>query len=141
MKTLLAIGMALFMFAACASKQNNNVNIEDYKWITETMNGESVDQEEGRNMFIQFDKTAGKVNGKAACNRYFGTYELNGNNLKFSQMGSTRMACLNMDQETVFLKILQETTGFQIKDNKLVLMQDKKELAVLVREVEAGEQE
>ena len=62
-----------------------------------------------------------QVAGSGGCNRLFGVYELNGDALRFSGVGSTRMACKNgMDTETAFLPALLrvkrwKTTGQQLE--------------------------
>src|SRR5690349_16384298 len=45
-----------------------------------------------------------QVSGSGGCNRMFGVYELNGDKLRFSGVGSTKMACKgSMETETQFL--------------------------------------
>jgi copper homeostasis protein (lipoprotein) len=51
-----------------------------------------------------------RVNGFAGCNNFFGQYRQEGENLAFSGLGSTMMACpVGMDTEQAFLKALGET--------------------------------
>lgn len=57
-------------------------------------------------MYIQFEDVEKRVNGRAACNRFFGNYEIDGNKLKFSPMGATRMACPDLQNETEFFQML-----------------------------------
>lgn len=66
----------------------------------------------------------GRISGNASCNRYFGGYELTGEGLAFSQLGSTKMACEQalMDQEHIFLQVLGSVSRFDIDgEGKLVL--------------------
>lgn len=60
---------------------------------------------------------------------FFGGYELDGKTLKFSQMGSTRMACPDMEVESAFFKMLENTDRFEIKDHTLLLMNRNQVLA------------
>jgi heat shock protein HslJ len=66
---------------------------------------------------------AGKVAGNGSCNRFFGTVEINGNNIKLSPLGSSRMACPEavMNQETKYLKTLQAAERFEWKDPYLLI--------------------
>ncbi len=66
---------------------------------------------------------SGRVAGNASCNRFFGTYTQTGQKLSFSQMGSTRMACIGpaAEQETRYLAALQKTTGFEVEGGRLIL--------------------
>ncbi len=61
-------------------------------------------------------------NGKAPCNRIGGVYILKGTSIKFSKIFATKMACDNLEQETVFLKLLEETvSAYSVSDTKLLL--------------------
>ena len=67
----------------------------------------------------------GKVSGFAGCNRFMGTYTLEGDTLKFGALGSTRMACLSPEaqaQETVFLAQLQSQPKFEAVGSTLKLV-------------------
>lgn len=64
----------------------------------------------------------GQVAGNAGCNNYFGTYELDGDNLTVTVGGSTMMACEPeqlMTQERDFLAALDTAATYQIVDNQL----------------------
>jgi heat shock protein HslJ len=64
----------------------------------------------------------GKVTGNASCNRYFASYQLNGDKLTISNAGSTMMACLApgvMVQEAAYLEALQKAAKYQIKASQL----------------------
>jgi heat shock protein HslJ len=62
-----------------------------------------------------------KVQGSAGCNRMNGTYQLDGQKLKFGPLATTRMACPDMQTETAFLKALQATTRYEISGSSLML--------------------
>jgi heat shock protein HslJ len=71
-----------------------------------------------------------KVNGFGGCNRFFGSYRAEGDSLRFSQMGATRMACPEgMEQEQAFLKALESTDNYKIAGETLELYSDGKLLA------------
>ncbi len=66
----------------------------------------------------------GKVTGNASCNSYFASYQLNGDKLTISNVGSTMMACLApgvMVQEAAYLEALQKAASYQIKAGQLEL--------------------
>ena len=52
------------------------------------------------------------LNGRAACNRFFGNYEMEGEKLTFSSMGATRMACPDMSLEEDIVAALEEVRSF-----------------------------
>jgi heat shock protein HslJ len=66
----------------------------------------------------------GRVAGNASCNRFVGGYNLSGEGLSFTQMGTTMMACeepLGL-QEARFLELLQAVSRFEISpEGRLVL--------------------
>jgi len=62
-----------------------------------------------------------RVSGNASCNNYFGSYTLEGDSLSLGPLGSTLMACENMEQETAYLKALSEVRAVQIADGQLIL--------------------
>jgi putative lipoprotein len=66
------------------------------------------------------DSQTRRVSGSGGCNRLTGSYELNEDHLKFSQMASTMMACLEgMDTEKAFLQALEQVTTWKIAGQQL----------------------
>jgi heat shock protein HslJ len=62
------------------------------------------------------------ISGSGGCNRLFGVYELNGEALRFSGVGSTKMACKDgMDTETAFLPALLRVKRWKIAGRQLEL--------------------
>lgn len=67
----------------------------------------------------------GRVSGKAGCNSYFGGYEVvDTNELKFSQMGATLMACPNASLADTFMKMLGQVDSFAVAGQQLYLFAD-----------------
>ena len=62
-----------------------------------------------------------KVQGSASCNRMTGTYQLDGQRLKFGPLATTRMACPAMQTETAFLQALVATTRYEVSGSSLTL--------------------
>jgi heat shock protein HslJ len=62
-----------------------------------------------------------KVQGSAGCNRMTGTYQLDGQKLKFGPLATTRMACPAMETESAFLKALKATTRYEMSGSSLTL--------------------
>ena len=75
-----------------------------------------------RSAHIILQTDSKQVAGSGGCNRLFGVYELNGDALRFSGVGSTRMACKNgMDTEGAFLPVLLRVRRWKITDRQLEL--------------------
>ena len=71
-------------------------------WLLTTLGDKAItatDTARAAQMILRPDSK--QVNGSGGCNRLFGVYELNGDALRFSGIGSTKMACQDgMDTET-----------------------------------------
>lgn len=88
----------------------------------------SIDQIAGEEVVVESQPTIdfgdGQISGNGSCNRYFGSFALTGESIKISDLGSSMMACDQplMQQETLLLSILRETSRFDIdSDGRLVL--------------------
>lgn len=130
MKSLLILLFIIFGGIGSCDSAKEAAKLKDVKWILETMNGEKVKlSEPGKEMFMQFDITESRVSGSAACNRFFGNFELDGTKLKFSPMGATRMACPDLQKENEFFQMLDKVDGYAIKDNVLSFLSKDKVVA------------
>lgn len=67
-----------------------------------------------------------KINGNAGCNNYFGTVQLDATTGNFSagQMGSTKMACDNMNVEQNFMDMVAKANKYVVSGNTLELYKD-----------------
>ena len=104
------------------------------KWQLIELNGLPVDSlgNPAKKPYIQFDSTR-RVSGNNGCNQFFGTYELEKNNrIKFSAMGSTRMACLdNSTLEANLMDVIARTDSYVLVNDTLVF--NKARMAPLAR--------
>jgi heat shock protein HslJ len=63
-----------------------------------------------------------RVSGLGGCNRLTGSYKLNRDQLSFSHVAGTMMACIEgMDTEREFLKSLTEAASWKITGQHLEL--------------------
>jgi len=105
------------------SQSEMSVPLIDTQWVlTELANAPVPAGERQREASIRF-QTEGKVSGSTGCNRFSGTYALEGHLLHFGQLAMTRMACAD-DQgiEADYMKALETTRQFQIHRNTLDLL-------------------
>lgn len=64
--------------------------------------------------------------GSTGCNRFSGSFALDGPRLRFGQVVSTRMACLEPDNpEPAFLGALQAARGWRIEGRTLWLTDER----------------
>ena len=80
---------------------------------------------------FEFFKEESRVAGYAGCNNYFATYELKGNELIFSNAGSTRKMCADMSVEDAFLKKMSEIAYYKVVKSELHLFDAKDKLIML----------
>lgn len=65
----------------------------------------------------------GEVKGSAGCNRYFSTYQIDGQSLTLGDIASTMMICSDdiVSQEQGYLADLSQAASFQVKEDTLNL--------------------
>jgi copper homeostasis protein (lipoprotein) len=65
----------------------------------------------------------GRVAGYDGCNRMAGSYQISDRSIAFSQLASTKMACIDgMEQEAAFAAALEQARSFRIVGAHLELM-------------------
>ncbi len=68
----------------------------------------------------------GTVSGTGGCNRYSGGFKLDGTQIKFGPLASTMMACMEpaglMEQESAYLKALEQAASFRLSKGKLEML-------------------
>jgi heat shock protein HslJ len=94
-------------------------NLLGSEWQLEDLGGVAANHGRATLTFPE----AGKVAGNGSCNRFFGSAEINGDAIKLSALGSTRMACPEptMNQEAKYLEALQAAERFEWKDPYLLI--------------------
>ncbi|WP_187262993.1 META domain-containing protein [Pontibacter beigongshangensis] len=80
--------------------------------------------------FIHFDSENDKVKGFAGCNRFFGTYTLKGERLSLHSLGSTRMACPDIEVENYLMKVFETVTSYKIAGELLTLYSKNTAVAI-----------
>lgn len=82
-------------------------------------------------LWLEFNSTTNKINGKAPCNTFFGGFSSDlVATLQVMAVGSTKMYCENMKYEELYLSLLQNADRFEIKEGKLSLYKGKRLLLV-----------
>jgi len=115
------------------------IGMEGIEWQLVEVSGIPVSTLAGaRRPFVQFDAAKQEATGFTGCNNFFGKYERDGSSLKFGPVGSTRMACpdLQMSLETEVFKALDKTKEWKITDGELLLLDDSEVLARFTMEQE-----
>ena len=133
---LLAVAMLLTVSSCGSMKKNTTANeITGKYWKLIELNGKKIEWTEDtkREPHIIL-KADNKVNGHGGCNGFHGSFEMQaGNRIKFSQVASTLMACLNMEIEDQFFKSLSEVDNYTISEDGKYLSLNKAKMSPLAR--------
>ncbi|MFC1934057.1 DUF4382 domain-containing protein [Chloroflexota bacterium] len=104
------------------------VSLEDTKWILQSFGetGNLTDVLTDTEITAEFVSSEGTVKGSAGCNSYFGSYEVEGDQLSIpGPIGATEMYCMEpegvMDQEQQYLNTLGTAESYKIDGDKLTI--------------------
>ncbi len=103
----------------------NNEPITEKYWKLKTLEGKDVKmvKNQEKEVYFMLKTDENRVTGFAGCNQILGSYKLeDGNRIRFSNMGSTMMACPDVDfNESEFLKIFELADNYTINGDVLSL--------------------
>jgi len=124
-KTLLAaLGAGVLLFALGVSGCSSGATgLEGKTWVLESYGdpGDPAAVIAGSEVTAEF--LEGEVAGTAGCNRYFGSYTADCENLSFGPLASTEMWCVDpegvMDQEQAYLRTLGKAKEYEVRDGML----------------------
>jgi heat shock protein HslJ len=123
-------GLAIIL-AACATAPRQPPT--DVYWRLTELDGGPVASVGGREPHLRLSADGERVAGFTTCNNFFGRYEAPGGaRLRFAQLGSTKMACVDpmlASQEQRFMGALQRVEEFAVVGDTLILLEGKYPLA------------
>ena len=110
MRTLVLAGLAVLSVAGCSVEPLTLQN--DVTYIAEWIGGDPV---VGRNP-VSLTFSEDRAYGNAGCNHWFASYQLDGQTLRFTEIGSTRKMCAEhiMKQEQHFLELLSQIERWDV---------------------------
>lgn len=118
------------LFSGCG---NYSIDYRLYdNWVLESIEGKELDRTLFQNNLplMEINSSTQKIHGFSGCNRFNGSIFQERDLLRFTQIISTKMACDQLSFEVTFLKVLQQSTGYKIKNNRLFLTQSDQVIAV-----------
>lgn len=117
MKVLITCALLLASLTACRGDETVRAyGGADQIWTLKELNGASFPA----NATLTFPKE-GEIAGQGPCNRYFGAMTAPYPWFDAGPIGSTRMACPNLESETTFLTALEAATLSEVAGNTLIL--------------------
>jgi heat shock protein HslJ len=123
----------MLVFASCCSssktmtsKENKSTSLYETKWMLKKIYTEEGIREVNTKAFIRFDKEKNSAGGNGSCNTFGSTTTVNGNEVSFKNIFSTKMYCEGVQPiEDVFFRQLEKVNRFEIKGKKLIFYEDK----------------
>lgn len=137
-QSFLALLLPLLMLAGCVTTPVEDgdaavVPLTNTYWKLVEVRGQPVESAEKAREPHMLLLDDGRVNGFSGCNRYKGRYQVEGSNLLFDAMGSTRMACPDSQTESMLFAAFANTVGVHLSGNRLHLLDEAgSKLAVFV---------
>ncbi|MEO7923091.1 MAG: META domain-containing protein [Chitinophagaceae bacterium] len=129
----LFIFLLAFASLDCSPKLSPDRSWGNQRWVLVEMKGVPVQQSGGRrDAFISFDVREKKITGNGGCNQLSGNYLLNKNEIRFSEVISTKMSCEDIAFENTFLSVLGSIDHFEMNGNDIYLKK-KRETLLIVR--------
>ena len=138
-----AVPLALVAtLAACAPRSNAGLTPSAFRtaasgsdWELRELRGAPAPTGAGgRRATLRFEPDTARVAGFAGCNRYFGTYTLDGRTLRFGPIGMTKMACAEgMELEQQLGAAFEATRGYELSASDLTLLGESGAVARFAR--------
>ena len=111
----------------------------DTRWSLKKIYNDGKEEEVNTKAFIRFDKEKGSAGGNGSCNSFGSSASVNGNEVSFKNIFSTKMYCEQVQQiENKYLRQLQNANRFEIKEKALTLYRDKEKLLEFLAEEKTG---
>lgn len=111
-----------------------DVELAQTQWRLYVLNGLEIPENINVTLTLspEAENREGSIFGSAGCNRYSGTYSLEGDRLTTNILAVTAMMCdASMETEDAFLAALQDELTFQIQYNRLILTSENNTLLFL----------
>ncbi|HEV7607123.1 MAG TPA: META domain-containing protein [Steroidobacteraceae bacterium] len=127
---VIVIATVFGALAGCASAPAPEIanaaasSLTDTPWKLTQLGGEVVNSPPGaREINLVLQAQDQRVTGFAGCNSMMGSYVLNGGEIRFDQIGSTRMACEGrMEIEQRYLAMFARAARWEITGTTLRLL-------------------
>lgn len=110
--------------------QSQNNLILNNQWKLIELNGKSLTNE-NVNVTLTLNAANHQVNGNGGCNNYFGNYKLDGNTIEISNVGATKMFCVetaNIEDE--FFNTLKDKSDIKVTDSQLIFSKGGKTVLI-----------
>ena len=131
------IGIILIAASCKTSKETIDAAIPLFntKWSLKKIYEKDNEEAVNTKAFIRFDREKNSAGGNGSCNSFGSTASVNGNEVIFKNIFSTKMYCEQVQPiENSYFGKLEKVNRFEIKDKTLVLYHDKEKLLEFLAE-------
>lgn len=131
MKHLLILFFVLASFN-CSPKLSPDAGWGYQQWVVVEMKKVPVQQSGGRrDAHISFDVNSKRFSGNGGCNQINGNYTVDKNEIRFTDVISTKMSCNDIEFENTFLSVLGGVDRYEANGSDLLLKKKKETVLVL----------
>ena len=81
--------------------------------------------------FINISKEINNFSGNGGCNSISGQLKVDNNQIKFSNIIATEMACDHLTQEQIFIQYLEKSNKYVIQGGQITLFENNTKLMTL----------
>jgi copper homeostasis protein (lipoprotein) len=107
----------------CMAQSPTEITGTTWELIVDASTTPTSDPE--RRPYFTVEAREARVSGMAGCNRFGGTAELDGATIRFGDLVLTKMACDQLDLETLFVRALESARRWRIVDGQLELLDER----------------
>lgn len=116
----------------CSPKLSPDAGWGNQQWVLVEMKKVPVQQSGGRrDAHITFDVNAKRFSGNGGCNQVNGNYSVDKNEIRFTEVVSTKMSCNDIEFENAFLSTLGGVDRYEVNGSDLLLKKKKETVLVL----------
>lgn len=121
-KKIFFLCVSFLLVCCCLNAQNKkNMDLDEINghWMLSVMNSDKVEKDQA-SLYVDIKEM--RIGGKAFCNSFFASIDsLTDKRIKFSNYGSTRMACPDLRLETQYMQSLLVARTYNLSDDVLYL--------------------
>ena len=132
---LLLIGMSVLVVSCCSCRKGSPKigDLESTTWELIEFEGEPI---VGAPITLTFDGGGKMMYGTAPCNNFFGGYSLfekTEDNIKISNVGSTRKYCPDAELEEGFTSRVEDVTRIKMEGSNMLMMDSSGKLIAVFK--------
>ena len=124
--------MIAFIGIQCSPKLSPDYGWANQRWVLVELKEVPVQQSESRrDAYINFEVADKRFTGNGGCNQINGNYTLDKNDIRFTDVVSTKMSCSDIEFENTFLSALSSVDRYEVRGNDLLLKRKQEVMARL----------